>query len=289
VIRIRVATFNVCNLFLPGSLDLGQGQGATVKRRAELRALARGLELADADVVALQEVGSLAALAAVNQLLSQPYPYLYLIPGNSVRGIHLAFASRFPGSLSSHRHLDLRDERGEVLEDYATAADAAMDTAKVLRLQRDLLRLDLCINDRPISLFNLHLKSPNQPRWCRLTAQELRLAECRLVAGVTEQFETEQPGSALLVLGDFNDPWPAAALQPLAALGLRRPQRHTAASSAESYWPRAITIDHILLNAAALELSLDSGWQVIDDKRARRGSDHCPVVLELQIPDASGA
>lgn len=199
MICLRVATFNVRNLFLPGSLDFKQGQGATVKRRAELRGLARGLELAAADVVALQEVGSLAALAAVNQLLSQPYPYLYLTPGNSVRGIHLAFASRFPGSLTSHQHLELLDERGEVLEDYATAADAAIEKAQVLRLQRDLLRLDLSIDDRPISLFNLHLKSPNQPRWCRLTAQELRSAECRLVASVTAQFETEQPGAALVL------------------------------------------------------------------------------------------
>jgi len=286
--RCRVATFNMKNLFLPGG-SVGQPaiQGALPKRRAELRALARALQLADADVVALQEVGSITALEAVNQLLAEPYPHLLMLPGNSARGIHLAYASRVPANVVSHRELRLLDDAGRELEDHTSVDDAAAGQMSPLKLQRDLVRLDCELQDRPaatqLTLFNVHLKSPNQPAWARLSAQDLRCAECRLIARVVSDFAVRYPRAAIVILGDFNAEWQAAALEPLRQAGFSCADGALSASLPASFWSLGLTIDHILVNAIAAERIVTGSLNVINDKRCRRGSDHAPVLVDLAL------
>jgi endonuclease/exonuclease/phosphatase family metal-dependent hydrolase len=293
---VRLCTFNVRNLFLAGDPGtLSGAYGARPKRRAEIRALARALNRVDADLVGFQEVGSLAALGAVNELLTTPYPFLYLLPGNSRRGIHLAFASRRPLTVTSHAERTLRDDGGGVLEDYPDAESARSGSLAPLTLQRDLLRCDFG-DGLKLCVFNVHLKSPNQPRWCRLSAEALRTAECRLIAEIVA--ENDRAGQGIVVLGDCNDVWPSSALSALQEVGLKRVATEGETLSADdvpstadqtsatSYWPRAINIDHIMLNTVAADW-LDAGSAIVHDAKSfRRGSDHCPVSVDLLLPDA---
>ena len=285
---MRLCSFNVKNLFVAGDAGIAQSHyGARPKRQAEIRALARALSRVDADLVAFQEVGSLAALGSVNDLLSHPYPYLGVVPGNSRRGIHLGFASRLPMTLTSHADRCLFDTDQQVIEDYPDAASVTTGLTCPLGLQRDLLRCDVQVDGERLSVFTVHLKSPNQPRWSRLRADELRQAESRLIARIVTESQQQDEQTAIVMLGDFNDLWPSAALLPLDQAGLVRVGFSPAADQLRSFWPRAITIDHILVNAAAAQWLVPDSAMIHDAKSFRRGSDHCPVSVDLQVPVSS--
>jgi endonuclease/exonuclease/phosphatase family metal-dependent hydrolase len=286
---MRLASFNVKNLFLAGDAGIALTRfGARAKRRAELRALARALTRVDADLVALQEVGSLAALCAVNELLTDPYPYLRVVPGNSSRGIALAFASRKPIEVVSHAERVLTDEDRRPLCDYPNAAAAQREEPEALRLQRDLLRCDISCDGIDLSVFNVHLKSPNQPRWCLLSAEQLRAAECRLIAEIVTDFQQLHAQRPVALLGDFNDLWPSAALAALDSAGLIHIDYH-GANKAGTFWPAGLTIDHLLANAAMARMVVPDSAVIHDLASLRRGSDHCPVSVDLELSIAQAS
>jgi endonuclease/exonuclease/phosphatase family metal-dependent hydrolase len=285
---VRLCSFNVKNLFLDGDAGIARSQyGARPKRRAEIRALARALNSVQPDLVAFQEVGSLAALNSVNELVSDPYPHLAVVPGNSQRGIHLGFASRQPMILTSHADRRLLGSDEQILEDHPDAASAASGAVCSLGLQRDLLRCDLAVAGCRLSVFNTHLKSPNQPRWSRLRADQLRQAESRLIARIVQELEQHDSDLPIVVLGDFNDLWPSDALLPLQDGGLMKVDFAPAAAALRSFWPKSITIDHILVNASAGAWLVPDSAMIHDVKSFRRGSDHCPVSVDLEAPVSS--
>lgn len=280
---MRLASFNVKNLFLPGDAGIALTKfGARPKRRAELRALARALIKVDADLVVLQEVGSHDALSAVNDLLTHPYPHLTVLPGNSMRGIHLAIASRVPINVTSHAERFLPARDGTPVFDYQDAAAAGRNEAREMRLQRDLLRCDVTLAGVELSVFNVHLKSPNQPRWALLSAADLRAAECRLIAGVLRDCQDRQPERPIILLGDFNDLWPSDPLAELHPAGLTRID-YTGPDKAGTFWPAGLTIDHIFANPAAARLLVPDTARIHDLASLRRGSDHCAVSVDLQL------
>lgn len=278
---MRLASFNVKNLFLAGDAGIALTKfGARAKRRPELRALATALINLDADLIALQEVGSHAALTALNDLLTHPYPHLAVVPGNSTRGIQLAFASRVPIQVFSHADRVLFDRAGKPVTDFPNAAAAQRQEPVELRLQRDLLRCDISWDGIDLSVFNVHLKSPNQPRWCLLSAADLRAAECRLIARIIQDFQIQQPHRPVLLLGDFNDLWPSDALAELQPAGLEHIDYHSP-SKAGTFWPAGLTIDHVLANPAAARMLIPESALIHDLGKLRRGSDHCPVSVDL--------
>lgn len=278
---MRLGSYNVKNLFLADDPGIALTEfGARPKRRAELRALARALNHVDADVVALQELGSRAALSALNNLLTQPYPFLSVVPGNSSRGIQLGFASRLPMTVHSHADQVLTSPGGDPLMDYPNAVAARQKQPSVLRLQRDLLQADIELDGVALSVFTVHLKSPNQPRWCRLSAAELRTAECRLIARLLTEFQQQQPDRAVVLLGDFNDTWPSPALAALEAAGFEF-LSFSGSADTGTFWPAGLIIDHILVNAVARGHLIPDSARVHDKASFRRGSDHCIVSVDF--------
>jgi len=288
---VRIATYNLKNLFLD---DAGPVQSARrrapPKRRAELRALAYVIGRVGADVIALQEVGGAAALETLNGLLAHPYPHARVVPGNSDRGIHLAYLSRLPFATRSHSGHELRDEKGQPLRD---PAEEGANGTGALRLQRDLLRCDLDVGAEGLTLYNVHLKSPNQPPGRQIGADEVRAAECRLIAEVIRAQQIAEPGRPLLLLGDFNAPWDSDSLAPLRSLDLANLLESARPLDAPTFWPgTGAEIDLVLANAAALPRIVTGSVRVHESQRARKGSDHYPVSFELQAtiaPDAAGS
>ena len=157
MLAVLIATYNLKNLFL-------NGEGVT-KPVAEVRPLRRMLEQVNADVLLLQEVGSLASLRALNEGLPQAYAYADLVMGNSDRSIHLGVLSRYPVQLVSHRDAALLDEQGAPLHEFANEAAASRGVLTPLTFSRDLLRVDVLQYALPLSIFVVHLKSRTNRLW----------------------------------------------------------------------------------------------------------------------------
>jgi len=281
--RVRIATYNVRNLFDEAGAALANAPGKTPD---ELKALAGTLAGLRADVVLLQEVGSQRLLTEVNDRLPDPYPIVEMLPGNSNRGIHLAVLCREPVRLTSHRSLTLTDEKGQVLGEYETEHDAAADIRRPLRIQRDLMLAELEQDGMDtLALFNVHLKSKTNRDWRLLGADNIRAAESRQIAVQIERYLTRFPQRPVLLGGDFNDTRNSDAVAPIFGLPLSDPLGEALAKSGHNpstYWPkRRMRLDYLLTSAAAGSLVVKGSAKIHRSERARRASDHYPVSLDL--------
>lgn len=282
---MRIASYNVRNLFDEAGAARA---GAAAKSAQELKALAGTMGTLKADAVILQEVGSRDALAELNDLLASPYPYVGLLEGNSSRGIHLAMLSREPFELTSHRTLALSDQTGTALLEYDTEADARSGNAAPVRIQRDLLLAEVELaGEGVLALFNVHLKSKTNRAWRLLAADVIRAAEVRQVAARIAAYIQAHPDRPVILGGDFNDLRSSEVLKPLFELPLSDPMGESLAASGRNpstYWPkRRMRLDFLLLSTTArASLVLDSPTIHVS-QRARRGSDHYPISLDLEF------
>lgn len=282
---MRIATYNVRNLI---EEEDAAATGVPVKTSQERRALAATVAAVGADVVLLQEVGSEALLAGLNESLSSPYPFFAVQPGNSARGIHLGILSREPVEIASHRRHELTDESGLPLEDYETAEDAAAGRPVPLRIQRDLMLAEIFFEGSAgLALYNVHLKSKTNRAWRMLPADVVRGAECRLVADLIGDYIERHPDRPVLLGGDFNDTRSSAVLAPLFALPFADPQGEALARTGgnpSTYWPRRrMRLDFLLTSGAAGRLVVPGSETIHASLRARRASDHYPVSLDLDL------
>ncbi len=242
-----------------------------------------------ADIMVLQEVGSLQTLTELNARLKQPYEHSALVEGNSNRSIHIGVLARAPLRLTSHRDHVLKNAKGEVLSFYADAKSAQLKQASDLVFFRDLVQVEvLSRRHAPLTLFCVHLKSRTNQAWQSLGADEIRAAECRAVAEIVASFQQHHPQAHLCVLGDFNDRITSEALTPLALLSLHDPLGDLLKRSGRNpstYWPkRRMRIDHILLSASLLPLLVADSPQIHVSQIARTASDHYPVSITLSAP-----
>jgi endonuclease/exonuclease/phosphatase family metal-dependent hydrolase len=282
---VRIASYNVHNLLDEDGARLA---GAAVKTPPQMKALIGTLAELRADVVLLQEVGDGGVLDALNDQLPAPYPYLGVLPGNSLRGIHLAILSREPFELTSHRDAVLAGEDGEALSEYETEADAAAGCANPVRFQRDIMLAELLLEDgEPLALFNVHLKSKTNRPWKRLAADVIRAAEVRHVASTVRAYLDAHPGRGLVLAGDFNDTRSSDVLKPLFALPLSDPMGEALARSGRNpstYWPkRRMRFDFVLLSPALRARMAAGSARIHSGQRAQRASDHYPVSVDLML------
>ena len=281
----KVCTYNVNNLFL-------SGEGFAVEAR-RFRTLGRMLTKVDADLVVLQEVGSLASLKLLNDSLPTPYAFVGLKPGNSHRSIHLGVLARRPCDIVSHTHLTLMtmDDPSQPLLEMPSA-DAVRDgAAQPAKLQRDIIKITLSWGAHKITVFGVHLKSRiNQP-WQIIDAQSIRAAEARLLFELVKTHLQTQADQPVVVLGDFNDVPSSDSLVGVARLveelGFSDPHGDWAAKMGRNpttYWPkRKCRFDRILLNSVASELLVPNSVMLYNSTMGKQASDHFPLSLQLQI------
>lgn len=263
---IRIASYNVRNLFLCGE--------GPAKPQAELRPLYRMVTQVDADLLALQEVGSLDTLRMFNDRLAAPYPHLACVNGNSDRSIHLAVLSRLPVTATSHAHLPLQDISGA-------------EWSPAVYLQRDLLRVRVTQPDgRRLVLFNVHLKSRAEKVDSPLSAADIRAAEVRLLVHLVRQYQQQHEADLIVVAGDFNDVPRSEALAPLTDLPLLDPQGDVLrrmGRNPSTYWPKRRTrFDRILVTPQTYERVVPDSPTIHISHMARAASDHYPVSLVLR-------
>ncbi len=296
---VTLASYNLENFFDVFDDPFTDDQTTEPKPRRELEQIAAALIEVDADVVLLQELENLGALEAFNQELIGQLGYAYVAAprGNDGRGIGLGVLSRLPvESITSYRLRQLHDEDGRPMINPYDGGP--------LRMSRDVMHVVLDVpGDRPLHVINVHLKSnrdgPNDPR-----SVNRRLAEATLVREIVADLLEDDPEAWITVAGDFNSdymvqpgderrrPWPTyQRMMGLDGAGgpqmidphaeLDRPRRISLPSRGE--YPDA-TFDYVILSPALAEHVVPGSAYVLQRADITGGSDHRPVVVELQLP-----
>lgn len=194
---LRVASFNVLNLFDNQDDPYHIDEGTSPKSAFQMLRLARTIDALHADVLALQEVENRGILKRLNLLLKKPFPYVELIEGNDPRGIDVALLSRFPILRSMSHRLRRLDGNHKISRDLI------------------VFELDTGMGGR-LLVSPVHLKSkrsskgdPQSVLW--------RTAEAKGILMLLDELRARSWKAPFIVLGDFNDTPDSKALSPLFA------------------------------------------------------------------------
>ena len=226
ITTFKVMTWNVENLFLPSEEGGAEDEAIFAQKLEGLAEVILGLE---PDVIALQEVGSEGAFAALQDALGSAYPYgqLSSLPGR--RGIRVGFLSK----LEIEDHEDFADFPEGVLSSVP-GLDGAGNPAPVTRMGRGALRI--LVRPQPdlsVNLITAHLKSklltfPSDTGRTRFSPRNederavvaglallRRTAEAVTLRTKANDLLVGNDRNALILLGDLNDVTDAATTQIL--------------------------------------------------------------------------
>jgi endonuclease/exonuclease/phosphatase family metal-dependent hydrolase len=316
-VTLTIATWNLENLFLPGT-EFGPPDQATFERK--LAALAAMITRIAPDVLAVQEVGDAPALDELRMRLEGDW-YTELSPDGDDRGIRVGFLSRLPFT---------EVERIRAFPKTIDPVRLQDDGTTTTQMGRGALRVRLDVEGTAVDLITAHLKSklisyPNgrfdprdefeRARYAGY-ALTLRTAEAiTLREHATTLLDGQGQQRALVVLGDLNDEPLAATTQILLGPpgsefgtgGFTPPDR----GDGQRLWNiapklpegrdfsrvfngRPELIDHILISRklALLLESADIGTtdlpSVTTDPRLRldaTASDHAPVLARFSLDE----
>ncbi|MBA4039524.1 MAG: hypothetical protein C0468_04255 [Planctomyces sp.] len=202
---VRVASWNLQDLFLwPESpSDARRASAALPKPDDELHAAARVIRALDADVLALQEVGSLQELEAFRDryLAGMGYAHAASLDVGDARGIEQAVLSRFPlGGATVWPDAQIGGVHPQHWgpQRHQLAGQPVRFRRGPLRVLVDLPADKTAPRDPSgLILYVVHQKSgPAGAYW--------RRAEATATAALAAQDARDHPRAHVLVLGDFN-------------------------------------------------------------------------------------
>ena len=245
------------------------------------------------------------------------YDHRHVLNGNDTRGIDVGVLSRAPVTLQSHAALTY-DFIADAPLDWALLESRNISRdSRILR--RDCVVMETEVDGAPLTIFNCHLKSMSAfgpHRDGRADSQPLRAAEVWALRKIVEQrFQGAPQDANWLICGDFNDfcevdgtPARHSALGPLfdGGFAVDPMRRRPVHDRWTHYFPEGdahVQLDYILLSprlAAANPhvapeiLRKGLPWRVPRLEDAPRyprigwarpkASDHCPVVIEIDVP-----
>jgi len=295
---VRLATYNVLNLFdqvddpsLEGEHD--DMKLATSDRRC--RNLAEAIKALDADVIALQEVESKAALRWFRDTYLPDMGYRFIASKDVgyYRGIECSILSR-------HEILDVRVWPNAPLDDVERKGIGWDDVpgGEQLTFQRSPICVRVKINDDyQLTIFSVHHKAGRDYDFQR-EAEALKIVE------YLNTMRKRNPSVNIVVMGDFNcAPWDKSMRVYLKA-GMIDTLAHrivfNRAEESKHYKTHESNrvLDYILLNSAAhRELVIGSpfvfgsytppksyNWRE-DPYPPQYASDHYPVVVDIRPRD----
>jgi endonuclease/exonuclease/phosphatase family metal-dependent hydrolase len=226
----KVMTWNLENLFEVGSAS---GPDTPAQYAQKLESLAAVILNLDPDVLAVQEVGSMASLNDLVHLLQGRYPHTRLSAHPDSRGIRVGFLSR------------LAIEDGEEILDFPLTGlpsvpgiDSQGNLIDVTNFSRGALRIQVRPKQElPINLITAHLKSklltfPSAAGGPRFTPRDederarvagiallKRTAEAAALRVRANELLARNTRNSLMLLGDMNDVTDAATTQILQGPG----------------------------------------------------------------------
>lgn len=210
---IRLVSYNIENLFSDqgqfpenpvNSGPGGDGEGRSsqpIKPKAEVQAVADTIRRLDADILALQEIGSKEDLIAFRDQFLQglKYDHVSSIDAGDGRGIEQSVLSRFP--ILSEQNWPNQTLEGVHPERWGR--DANPNAGKPIEFTRSPLRVTIDVptgeggKSKPLTLFVVHHKSGGPGGYWRE-------AEAAGVAKLANEFQKANPGQPVAILGDFN-------------------------------------------------------------------------------------
>lgn len=191
--RLRVASWNLLNLFDNLDHPTRPDESTAPKSWAEMRAMADAIDQLDVDVLGVQEVENREILEQLNGMLAKPFLHVELLEGNDRRGIDVGLLSRVPVvSATSHRLTSLEGE-------HQFARDFPLFRLKPTPSTE--LAIGVC-----------HFKSK---RGKKAVSDAWRRAEAAGVRRIVAAERSLRPKQPVLVMGDLNDYRTAATLEPL--------------------------------------------------------------------------
>jgi endonuclease/exonuclease/phosphatase family metal-dependent hydrolase len=315
-VTLTIATWNLENLFLPGS-ESGPPDQETFERK--LDALAAMIDGVNPDVLAVQEVGDAPAFDELRARLAGEW-HSELSPDGDDRGIRVGFLSRRPFTeVERIRKFPANTDPVRLQDDGTTTT----------QMGRGALRVRIDVDGTSVDLVTAHLKSkllrfPNNRFSPRNEGERARYAGYALALRTAEAITLRDRATSLLdgqglqravvVLGDLNDEPLAATTQILLGPpgsefgtgGFTQPDK----GDGQRLWNiapelpadhafsrvfngRRELIDHILISRklALLLQAADTGTtdlpSVTSNPRARldaTGSDHAPVFARFALP-----
>lgn len=280
-----VATFNLENYL---DLSAGSRSAKAPEAKAGIRESIRAL---DADVIALQEIGSLRAFMELRDSLrkeSAGYPYWEFVSGGYDTNIHVAVLSRFP-----------------IVARRSHTNESFLLYGRRFRVSRGFAEIDIRVNPGySFTLIAAHLKSR---RPVSIADQaDLREEEARILREKIDKVLSADANANLIVLGDLNDVQDSPSAKLVIGRGKRglvdtRPaerngDRQTSAASRSA--PRRITwtyyygkedsysrIDYLLVSKGMAREWDAGGTYVLAIANWGVASDHRPVVARFRASD----
>jgi len=273
--RVKIATYNVLNLFDAVDDPYHDDEGTPTKPTNERERVAATIRALDADVLALQEVENRGVLEAfVAELLPDlGYGHIVLFEGNDTRGIDVAVLSRLPvGPVTSYRHLKFPRADGTIAS-----------------FERDLLRVRIEPPDAlTFDIFVVHLKSKRGRDGSDDPTLPIRQAEALAVRQVLDDVLSEDPAARFLICGDFNDRIDSLPMRTLLGEGeraLRTWATELPAEQCVSYnkEPFRSMIDFILCSPALAARFEPGSYAIVAGSVESSGSDHNPVAAMFDL------
>ena len=265
---IRIATFNVLNLFDEHDDPYRADESTPAKPQNELTALAKAIRGVDADVLALQEVENRGILEQFNRthLADLGYEHVVLFEGNDLRGIDCAVLSRLPvGPVTSHRHVRFQDGNG-----------------RLMSFNRDLLQVEIQPPaGPPFHVFVVHLKSKRDGA---NETEPQRLGETRQIRRILDGLLEQNRDALFVICGDFNDTRDSTPIKALLGEGPTALTHFLAdlPAKAETYNKRpGGMIDFIFASHEMGRRYVPKSYHIVPGEVASHGSDHNPVVAEF--------
>lgn len=272
--QLKLAAYNLWNMFDIYDDPYSQDQDTRVKPREQIKAIAKTLKAIDADIVGCEELENVHLLKAMvlDFLPDSGYKYFATTDSNSGRGIQVGVMSKRPIlSITSHkfRKLKLPGEH------------------RTWHFARDLVQVKVQVTDKQIlELFLVHLKSkrstsgdPQSRKW--------RLAEATMARQIIEQTHKDFPDHLIAMMGDFNDTPDSTTVKELLDKSSLLHDCHSflPADKRITYLhkPYRSTIDYILAGPQLIKYLDKAHTGHPMDETKLTGSDHAPIYATFDL------
>lgn len=272
---LRVATYNLKNYLIMDRIVDGRWRPAYPKPESEKTIIRQVIKRTSADILLLQEIGSLALLEELRDDLALEgidYCYIKLMKASDLDRSLGVLSKYYPKNVILHNDLTFKYFNNQEF------------------VKRGMLEMSFSLeNDQVFQLFGVHLKSrytdnKNDPESMIRRELEARACRNRLI-----ERTLDQGSKNYLVAGDFND-------NPISASRRRFYQKGDikigslvpATDSRGESWTYSYkkesnyeTIDGFIASPAILERIQAGEGRIMDLPEALNGSDHRLVYIDI--------